>query len=84
MRAISLKLPEDLDERLTQLAARKNVSRSALIRAALDAYVGEQPISVTGLAGDLVGSLDGPEDLSSSPHHLLDYAIDRDFRVYRR
>jgi predicted transcriptional regulator len=73
MRAISLKLPDELDQRLTRLAARRKVSRSALLRAALEAYTKEQPTSVTAMAEDLAGSLDGPEDLSSSPRHLSGY-----------
>ena len=73
MRAISLKLPDALDRRLTELAVRRKTSRSALLREALEAYACEPSRSVTALAGDLVGSLDGPKDLSSSPRHLSDY-----------
>jgi predicted transcriptional regulator len=73
MRAVTLKLPDALDQRLTELAARRNTSRSALLRAAIEAYVSEPARSVTARAGDLAGALDGPEDLSSSPRHLSGY-----------
>ena len=73
MRAISLKLTDPLDRRLTELAARYKTSRSALLRAALEAYGREPSRSVTALARDLAGSLDGPKDLSSSPRHLAGY-----------
>ncbi len=70
MRAVSIKLPEDLDRRLTELARSRRTSRSALMREALEAYE-KQPIqSVTAAAADLVGSLIGSHDLSSSPEHM--------------
>ena len=73
MRAISLKLPESLDRRLTELAARRKTTRSALLREALEAFAAEPSRSVTSLAGDLVGSLSGPRDLSTAPKHMADY-----------
>jgi hypothetical protein len=73
MRAISLKVPESLDRRLTELAARRNTTRSALLREALEAFAAEPSRSVTSLAGDLVGSLSGPRDLATAPRHMADY-----------
>jgi predicted transcriptional regulator len=73
MRAISLKLPDSLDRRLTELAEQRKTSRSALLRAALEAYANEPARSVTALAEDLAGSLEGPKDLSSSPRHFEGY-----------
>ena len=73
MRAVSIKLPEDLDRRLTELARRRRTTRSALLREALEAYE-KQPIqSVTSAAADLVGSLMGPHDMSISPEHMTGY-----------
>lgn len=73
MRAISLKLPEDLDRRLTDLAEQRKTTRSALLREALEIFAAQPPLSVTSVAGELVGSLDGPEDLSTSARHLAGY-----------
>ena len=72
MRTISVKIPEDLDHALSELAERRGQTRSALIREALSAHLllGE---SVAPLARGLAGCLDGPEDLSSSPAHLEGY-----------
>jgi len=73
MRAISLKLPEDLDRRLTELAEQRKTTRSALLREALETFAVRSARSVTSVAGELVGSLDGPEDLSTSYRHLAGY-----------
>ncbi len=73
MRAISLKLPEALDLRLTVLAAKRKTTRSALLREALEAYASASSSSFTSLAADLVGSLSGPRDLSTSARHMADY-----------
>lgn len=73
MRTVSLKLPEDLDEALTELARRRQSSRSALLREAVEALTRKHCKSVAELAGDLAGSLSGPKDLSSSPGHMSSY-----------
>lgn len=73
MRTISLKLPPELDRRLTRLAEQRGSTRSAVIREALEAFANGTSGSVTSLAGDLVGSLDGPRDLSTSAKYLEGY-----------
>ena len=73
MRIVSVKLPEALDRRLTELARLRKTSRSALLREALGLFA-ERPVrSVTAAAADLVGSLAGPRDLASSHSHMSDY-----------
>jgi Arc/MetJ-type ribon-helix-helix transcriptional regulator len=74
MRAISIKLTEHLDRQLTALARRRHSNRSAVVRDALEAFAGRtaKP-SVTEAAGDLVGSLRGPKDLSTAPRHMAGY-----------
>jgi hypothetical protein len=73
MRPLTIKMPKPLEERLDQLARRRGVSRSALVREALEAYVARPGASALDLAGDLVGSLDGlPADLSTNPKHLYE------------
>lgn len=70
MRPTSLKLPDDLEALLDRLARERNLPRSAILREALRAYAGAAGTSVTAVAGDLVGSLSGPRDLSTSARHL--------------
>jgi len=59
MRAISLKLPEPLNRQLTELAARRKTTRSAVLRAALEAFVSASAAtaagSVTSRAADSPG-----------------------------
>jgi predicted DNA-binding protein len=73
MRTISLKLPDELDRRLARLAKRRQMTRSEIIRAALDAFDPETAESFTAAASDLVGAIDGPRDLASSPRHMTGY-----------
>jgi predicted transcriptional regulator len=73
MRTTSLKLPEPLDKRLTELARERHVTRSTLMREALEVFSAANQRSVVRAAGDLVGALAGPEDLSTSPDHLEGY-----------
>ena len=70
MRPISIKLPKHLEELLDELARTRHLSRSAVVREALQAYVVGTRVSVTSAAGELVGSLQGPRDLSTSPKHM--------------
>jgi len=73
MRVVSIKLPEGLDHELTEIARRRNTSRSAILREALEAFARGSKRSVTAAAGDLVGSVRGPRDLSTNPKHLTGY-----------
>lgn len=73
MRVVSIKLPQKLDEELSEIAKRRNASRSAILREALQSFARGSKRSVTALAGDLVGSLRGPKDLSTSRRHLSGY-----------
>ncbi|MDD9936872.1 MAG: ribbon-helix-helix domain-containing protein [Myxococcales bacterium] len=73
MRTISIKLPEELDRALTELAKKRRASRSALLRQALEAFTKSEATSVSEAADDLAGSLEGPKDLSSSSKHMKGY-----------
>ena len=77
MKTISLKLPDDLDARLTALATRRGTSKSEVARRALHAYLAHGDHAVPGsalaLAGDLVGGFEGPDDLSHADRHLDGY-----------
>ena len=73
MRTVSFKLPEQLDDALSDLARRRNSSRSALVREALEGLTVGGRRSVTAAVDALVGPLDGPADLSTNPKHLVGY-----------
>lgn len=76
MKTLSLKLPETLYGDLTALAKHKGVSKSAVVRDALVELFRRQPAPDRGsalvLLEDLVGSVEGPEDLSVNKAHLAD------------
>jgi Arc/MetJ-type ribon-helix-helix transcriptional regulator len=73
MKTVSFKLPPDLDNRLSELARRRRTSRSAVVREALEALSAKPKLSVTELAGDLVGCISGPSDLATNPKYLADF-----------
>ncbi|MGH7280414.1 MAG: CopG family ribbon-helix-helix protein [Polyangiaceae bacterium] len=73
MRTVSFKLPEPLDDTLTELARQRKSSRSALAREALEALAKRERRSVTTAVDELVDPLDGPADLSTHPKHMLGY-----------
>lgn len=70
MRSTSIKLPRNLEELLDRLARSRGVSRSTVVREAIAAYVVDRSLSATAAAGELVGSLDGPRDLSTAAKHM--------------
>lgn len=71
MRTVTFKLPQHLEESIDRLARLRGVSRSAVIREALEAYVVEPKKSALDRAGDLVGAFDGlPPDLSTNPKYM--------------
>ena len=77
MKTISVKIPEELDLKLTAVAARRRESKSALIREALDHIVKSSetitPHSCLDLAKDLIGSVEGLSDLPNNKRHLKGY-----------
>ncbi len=77
MKTLTVKVPEALDLKLSAVAAKRRESKSALIRAALDHIVksseASTPNSCLDLAKDLIGSVEGPTDLSHNIKHLKGY-----------
>lgn len=73
MRVVTVKLPKELDSKLTALARRRRASRSEILREAFESFTRSPRRSVTAAAGDLVGSLSGPSDLSSNPKYLTGF-----------
>ena len=73
MRTVSFKLPEALDDALSDLARRRKSSRSALVREALESLAAGGRRTVTAAVDELIGPIDGPADLSTNPRHLRGY-----------
>lgn len=73
MRTVSFKLPEELDDALNELARSRGASRSALVREAIESLAKGKRRSVTSVAGNLVGSVEGPTDLATNSKHLSGY-----------
>lgn len=75
MKTVSFKLPVALAAKLTATAKRRRITKAAVVREALDSFLnGKRHIkkagSVLELAGDLIGSLEGPGDLSYNADHM--------------
>jgi metal-responsive CopG/Arc/MetJ family transcriptional regulator len=73
MATVSLKMPEDLATRLEAAARERGMTRSAVLRAALEAYLerkGTGNGTAADRAKDLIGALEGPRDLSESVRHM--------------
>lgn len=78
MRVITFKADEELAKRLDALAEEQHTSRSELIRYAIEEYVeseervAEAPSAYEAL-NDVIGSVEGPEDLATNPKHMEGY-----------
>lgn len=76
---LTVKLPADLDAELKDRAASAHLSKSELVRRALQAYLLQSSSELTQASAfdhvaDLVGSCHGgPADLSSNPNHLAGF-----------
>ena len=77
MKTLTVKVPEDLALKLAAAAAKRGESKSDLIRTALESIVNTNeaiiPNSCLDLAKDIVGSVEGPSDLSCNKKHLKGY-----------
>jgi hypothetical protein len=77
MKILSLKLPDLLDQELSARARRKGTTKSAIVREAIEGYLhSDSPppsSSALALAGDLVGCLEGPGDLSTNKDYFKDF-----------
>ncbi len=74
MANISLKLPDSLDDKLAAAAASTGSTKSAVVREALEAYMSsataKTELSFLDIAGDLLGTCEGPGDLSTNPKYM--------------
>lgn len=77
MKTLTVKVPETLDLKLAAVAAKRGESKSNLIRTAINSILKANetvtPNSCLDMAIDLVGSLEGPSDLSCNKKHLKGY-----------
>jgi hypothetical protein len=77
MKTLSMKLPEALDAQLTAMAKQRGISKAAAAREALEEWLGnargQRGVTCGELAGDLLGSVEGPGDLSCNPAHMEGY-----------
>ncbi len=74
MESMSIKLPRTLSAKVSRLARRRNVSRTEIVRDALEAYTAVEGSSAASAVSDLKGCLKGlPRDLSTHHKHLEGY-----------
>lgn len=76
MNTLTIKIPEPLEKDLVRLSKQAHISKSELVRQALQAFIAHSQsavpfVSALDHAGDLVGCFSGgPPDLSTNPEHL--------------
>ena len=77
MKTLSVKVPEELDLKLAAVAKKIGESKSNLIRTAIEHIITSSSAitanSCLDLAKDLVGSVEGPTDLSHNKKHFAGY-----------
>lgn len=74
MTTITVKMPEQLSERLRQQALASGVNCSEFIRQAVEKLLSTRSRPAGGtclsLASDLAGCLEGARDLATNPAHM--------------
>ncbi|MBC8106424.1 MAG: ribbon-helix-helix protein, CopG family [Anaerolineae bacterium] len=77
MTTITFKIPERLNARLEAQARDRHVSKSTIVRQALEKNLpgkhATRRVKAWGLAGHLAGSVKGPPDLLTNPKHMGDF-----------
>jgi Arc/MetJ-type ribon-helix-helix transcriptional regulator len=82
MNTLTIKIPPQLEARIIEASVQQHLSKSELVRQALDSYLRQRKsvstfVSALDQAGDLVGCFSGgPADLSSNPDHLATFGQD--------
>lgn len=76
-RTLTVKLSSPLAARLSARVRKRQTTRSALVREALEGYLqtdrAEQEGSFASLARDILGSVAGPADLSTNKRYRRGY-----------
>ena len=70
MKTLSVKLPEARQALLCAAAKSRGATKSDIMREALRAYLNAEQFSCADLAGDLIGCVEGPGDLSTNQKHM--------------
>jgi hypothetical protein len=74
MMTISLKLPERLDAKLNRVAKQRDQTKSEVVREALEQFLNGKhkipPETFLEAAGDLIGCVESPGDLSTNPKYM--------------
>ncbi len=78
MKTMSLKLPDELDRKLTAAVKQRGIAKSDVVREALAQYLADAQSprsgSLLALAGDLAGCVDDlAPDTSTNPKYLDDF-----------
>lgn len=80
MSVLTCKLPQALDKRLSEMAKRRGVAKSVLVREAIESKISEEaasdcvPANLIEALGDSVGSIaSGKRDLARNKKHLRGY-----------
>lgn len=77
METITFKCPEKLADKLRGALKGRKISKSGLIRQALEFYLEQKVLtshtSLYSLSKDLCGAVSGPEDLSENSSYLVGY-----------
>jgi hypothetical protein len=76
-KTVTIKLSRRLVAKLERISRQRGVSRSEVLRDALDALEETKPGSPFEDIADLVGVLEGPGDLASNPRHMEGFGFDR-------
>ena len=81
MTTITCKIPERLNADLEAVAAKRGVSKSEVVREALEANLPEQErragLSAYDVMKEACGILrDGPRDLATNPRHMKGFGRD--------
>ena len=78
MPVVTVKMPKSLHARLEAEAARRRTSKSAVLREAFARRDSSLPAgSLYERVRHLIGSIDGPGDLSTNPRHMEGYGRSR-------
>ena len=78
MPVVTVKMPKSLHSRLEAEAARRRTSKSAVLREAFARRDSSLPAgSLYERVKHLIGSIDGPGDLSTNPRHMEGYGRSR-------
>jgi metal-responsive CopG/Arc/MetJ family transcriptional regulator len=77
MKTVTCKLPEKLDADLAAAARQEGISKSEVVRNALENQIGRRRGKKThrafDLVGNLSGSLKGPADLLTNPRYMENF-----------